>query len=386
MLKVYPSETETYTDSDTGATITRLTGWFCNSNHIYFTNNSFYDNGKRLIINSERENRHNLFSVELETGIITQITDLPALEYGNHHSLLTACVDAATGNCCFVAERKLYIVNAFTTEMREIYAVPDGFATHNTSISADGKYVYTSIYERASQSVHAVAGKSSGILNAISQSKPLSKIVRVAVDGSGYEYIFEEHEFIAHVNASPTAPTLLTFCHEGNWNKVDHRLWLMNTETCEVKKLHPCKPGENIGHEYWFADGQHIGYHGRIADVGCQLGCVKADESEDISQSFNFNTGHIFSFDRSLIVGDGGTTGKYIRVWKLGENGYEQPRALCYHASSFKTQQSHVHPRITPNGKGILYTSDLTGYNQVYIAHLPENIDTLPLLETLSKY
>ena len=85
-------------------------------------------------------------------------------------------------------------------------------------------------------------------------------------------------------------------------------------------------------------------------------------------------------------MGDGDRIGRYLRVWKLGNNGYEQPRALCKHNCSFKMQTSHVHPRITPDGKSILYTSDESGYNQLYLVKIPENVDDLPLLSTLSEY
>ena len=74
------SEKYTYTDKDTGAEITRITSYRSNSNHLYFTNNSFYDNGKRIVFASERGNAHNLFSLELESGEIEQLTDVPAPE------------------------------------------------------------------------------------------------------------------------------------------------------------------------------------------------------------------------------------------------------------------------------------------------------------------
>ena len=44
-MKTYESEKLTYVDKETGATVTRLTGAYSNSNHLYFTNNCFYDEG-----------------------------------------------------------------------------------------------------------------------------------------------------------------------------------------------------------------------------------------------------------------------------------------------------------------------------------------------------
>jgi hypothetical protein len=40
-MKKYSPEKFTYREADTGAEVTRLTSWRTNSNHLYFTNNSF---------------------------------------------------------------------------------------------------------------------------------------------------------------------------------------------------------------------------------------------------------------------------------------------------------------------------------------------------------
>jgi oligogalacturonide lyase len=112
-----------------------------------------------------------------------------------------------------------------------------------------------------------------------------------------------------------------------------------------------------------------------------QLGAVNFDGTSDKSYEFPYNMGHIFSLDEKLIVGDGDRRGKYLRLWQLTEDGYSEPRALCMHNCTFKMQASHVHPRITPDGKSVLYTSDESGYNQLYIVKIPDDITTLPLLK-----
>ena len=48
-MKTYESEKFTYVDKATGATVTRLTGAYSNSNHLYFTNNCFYDEGQNSV-------------------------------------------------------------------------------------------------------------------------------------------------------------------------------------------------------------------------------------------------------------------------------------------------------------------------------------------------
>jgi len=46
----------------------------------------------------------------------------------------------------------------------------------------------------------------------------------------------------------------------------------------------------------------------------------------------------------------------------------------------FKTQVLHVHPRIAPDGKTVVYTSDRTGYGQLYEVEIGD-VDELPVLE-----
>ncbi len=69
------------------------------------------------------------------------------------------------------------------------------------------------------------------------EAKPLSRIIKVAVNDSGGETIFEERYWIGHVNTSPTQNDLLTFCHEGPWDWVDNRIWSMNVVSGEVWKI-----------------------------------------------------------------------------------------------------------------------------------------------------
>ena len=42
-----------------------------------------------------------------------------------------------------------------------------------------------------------------------------------------------------------------------------------------------------------------------------------------------------------------------------------------------KIQQLHVHPRFSPDGTHVLFTSDVSGYGNVYLAEVP-NFASLP--------
>lgn len=376
-MRHYNSELFKYTDKDTGAEVTRLTGYRCNSNHLYFTNNCFYDNATKIVFESDRGNALNFYSLDLITGEIDQLTDLKQPAYPNEFPLHEAFVDSVKGNCCFFYDNILYRLSLKDGSLTPIYHIPEGFFHHIVSISPDGEYVYTSI-------IRYPLDRSDGDLPLIKvlRSNPVSRLLRIPINGGPETVILEEQSFIAHVNISPTDPDMLTFCHEGPWSLVDNRLWSIDLKNHIIRKLHPCEKDEVIGHEYWYADGHRIGYHG-IKNNRSIIGVMNGDGSDDRTYDFPYTTGHIFSQDEKLIVGDG-DDGIFMRIWRLLEEGYEAPRALCAHKCTFKRQRAHVHPRITPDGKSVLYTSDETGYEQLYLVRLPENLQDLPFIESLA--
>ena len=55
-------------------------------------------------------------------------------------------------------------------------------------------------------------------------------------------------------------------------------------------------------------------------------------------------------------------------------------RVVLTHRGSFQIQTLHVHPRFSPDGKQILFASDMSGYGNVYLIDTPD-FDSLPELE-----
>ena len=69
-------EKKSYIDGTSGVEVTQLTDYKGHSHHFYFTNPGWYAEGRKLLFCSDRNNRTNLFGIELETGEIEQLTDL----------------------------------------------------------------------------------------------------------------------------------------------------------------------------------------------------------------------------------------------------------------------------------------------------------------------
>ena len=81
------SELTVRKDPVSGATVRQLTNYRAHSNHSYFTYPCWYDQGRKLVIASDRDNRVNLFGIDLESGELTQLTDWDPAKVSNRHSL-----------------------------------------------------------------------------------------------------------------------------------------------------------------------------------------------------------------------------------------------------------------------------------------------------------
>ncbi len=72
--------------------------------------------------------------------------------------------------------------------------------------------------------------------------------------------IHKSTDWLNHLLSRPPIPTLLMFCHEGPWHKVD-RIWTIRTDGSQITKIHTrTMTMEIFGHEFWSADGKTIWY------------------------------------------------------------------------------------------------------------------------------
>jgi oligogalacturonide lyase len=378
--KTWPAELRVYEDPRTGVEVKQLTNYRAHSHHFYFTNNGWYANERKLLVASDRENATNLFSIDLSSYEITQLTDLTPLPLPREVEFMRACANPVKDEAYFWYGYELIALDLNTLEQRAIYRMPDGYDVSMVNCSVDGRHVYCSISEDMSHKFRVDLLRGYVGFRETWAAMPHSQVVQVAVDGSGSKAVWEENYWVGHVNTSPRHAHLLTFCHEGPWQEVDNRIWGLNAETGEVWKIRPTtEPGERVGHEYWHADGEMIGYHGAYANGAEFFGHIRYDNTGCIEVPFptiKSGHGHFFSNDLQLVVSDVGPT---VDLWQWDGQGYGEARALCSHDSSFKTQQQHVHPRFNAAATQVVFTSDVSGYGNVYLVDVPP-FESLPLL------
>ena len=56
-------------------------------------------------------------------------------------------------------------------------------------------------------------------------------------------------------SSAPIDPTIGSYCHEGPWNLVTQRIWLLDFVSREAKPCFRQDEQDSIGHEFWTQDG-----------------------------------------------------------------------------------------------------------------------------------
>ncbi|MEO8394693.1 MAG: oligogalacturonate lyase family protein [Chloroflexota bacterium] len=384
--RVYQDPQFRYMDAYSGREIIRLTDYLGHSNHFYFTDPCWFNHDRSFFFMSDRENRSNLFRYDLDDAKITQMTDFktPGKSRG--------CWSVPNQRLYYWHDRQIFELDPETLEEWVIYeAPPDMEPEARANPTADGKYVISCLQEIVPEDKPSIAFAYSRF-HEMFHRKPLTQIFRVEIATGKVDIIHEDKCYITHINTSHALPDIMTFCHEGPWHLVEQRIWGLNIQTGATWKIRPQDDGRDfaVGHEYWFADGKRIGYHGFPRDLQGEhvFGYINWDNSGPVEVRFPYRSTHFQSLDESIIVGDGspaavfthqGVAQPFIQLFKWNGEEYVGPRILAYHRSTFNNQHAHPHPRFTPDGKYVLYSSDLTDYANMYLVEVGD-FENLPEL------
>jgi oligogalacturonide lyase len=369
---VYEDPIFDYEDPCSGRKVVRLTDYLGHSNHFYFTDPCWFNNDRSFVFTSQRENAGNLFRYDLDGHTITQMTDLRSRDRPG------GCVSEANQAVYYFVGRRLVELKLDSLEERVVSEVDASYPPGGrASPTADGEYVCSIVSEPAGSTGKRAIPYSYSAFVENFERKPHSQIFKVNIETGDCDVVHEDQRCMGHINTSPKLPDIMTFCHEGPWHRIDQRIWGLNIRTGESWKIREQDSETSVGHEYWFADGETIGYHGfKSGDHEQHLfGYVGWNGQNPTEMNFPFRSTHFQSLDSRLIVGDGtncfaANARPYIQLFKWDGQQFVGPKILAYHRSTFNDQYAHCHPRLTPDGKYVLYSSDLTSYANIYLVEV----------------
>ncbi len=376
----FASEKHYYRDEKTGQEVCQLTTT-ANNYHFYFTDNSFSLNDKEIYFLSDRAAPQagifNVFKMDLETGRMVQIT---AEEGGvNHRATKTPDSELIV----YTAGKQIKKVNTRTGATEVLYEEKSNFNMRAPFISPDKKYFGVVRNEMRPDFERGPNYK--GFKSTMFSVKK-AYITLVYLDGSKAIDLYEDTHYLGHFQFAPDDSTLAMFCHEGPWNLVQQRIWLFDLVARSAEPCFRQAADDCVGHEFWtrdgliFFDNRGAGHDGTITSSKTQATVETADSDvrayigladkngaliRKIDMPYYCNHYHANN-DNTLLVGDTADDVALIDI------STDQPtlKILCSHQTSWYTSTRHCHPTFGWNGRRILFESDRSGNQHIYLVDL----------------
>ncbi|MCP4398336.1 MAG: hypothetical protein GY801_13690 [bacterium] len=374
-----------FKDEKTGRLIKQLSNTG-NNVHLYFTENSFDTQKNEIIFRSDRASGkdtaphqdplYNLFRMDMSSGKIEQLTDESAPIGSVTKTPDSQIVIYATGNSI----KKL---DTETGHITVVYEDTGNYRLGAPSISHNRRYIAFCRNEK----VDVADGPNyTGFKDRYYLVKD-GRITLAYLDGSGWFDVLKDSHQVGHFQFCPDDSTLGTYCHEGPWNLVTQRIWILDFVSHEVKPCFRQAEQDSIGHEFWtqdgyiFFDNRGPGHDGTITSDRTQAVAVDVavKQQEDfvpfvgladshgnmvkrIDMPFYCNHYH-GNPDNTMLVGD--DVDELVSIDIAGEKAALE--VLCEHGTSWHTHSAHCHPTWSWDGSRILYASDKDGKVNLYL-------------------
>lgn len=357
--KLYPSESQTLVDEKTGVTIRQVTNVPAIHHHPFFMIPAYDDAMQWLIFASSRTGKPQLFAEVRATGELLQLTDRDNLsDWSIHpsHDGRYVYFTAGTGgwrvNLQTLEEEKL--VDFGDVAMREQGMVAAAMGT--TALSTDDRW----------WAIKYNVGKEA-CLNVIDTQTGKSEIIL-------------RRDTIAHLQFCPDDPSLLFYA-----GPLTDRVWVINRDGTNNRRIYQRKPGEWITHETWIPGTRELAF----VDWPHGVRCINVDTGGE-RRVCSFNAWHaVSSPDGTLMVADTNYPDIGIQICDP-RDGVGTATTLCYPAATnmgahwagpfpydngpievYAPQHTHPHPTFSPDNRFVVFTSDRSGFAQIYEAQRP---------------
>lgn len=371
-----------WVDPDTGHRVIRLTTE-PDSASLYFNQNGYLPDGKRLVYTTP----DGVSVLDIATRKSRSVVQgrVRLIDAGRKYPRVYYIRDAAA-----------FYTDVDTGETHKIGALPPrgSIATVNadetllagTYIEGDGKD-YGGNRAQQSHPLDQPVNKGQMMEERLAARLPMA-MYTIGVANGEVKVLHKSTDWLNHLLFSPTDPSLLLFCHEGPWHKVD-RIWMIRTDGTQLKKIHTRTMAMEIaGHEFWSADGKTVWYDLQIprgedfwlAGYQVDTGARTWYHLQRNEWSIHFNV----TRDGTLFCGDGGDPGQVAKApdgeWiylfrpeLIKNRGIDDPALIqpgVLHSERLVNMSKHqyrLEPNVSfsPDQKWVIFRSNM--YGKVYV-------------------
>lgn len=262
---------------------------------------------------------------------------------------------------------------------REIVKLPEEMrGGSGLAVNADETLLGGSFVERGQR---PPAGTGRGLEARWAAHLPM-RLFTIRIKDGDIKTFHPSTEWLNHVQFSPTDPTLMMFCHEGPWHKVE-RIWTIRTDGSAARKIHTRKIDMEIaGHEFFSPDGKTIWYDLQTPKgkefwlAGCNLADGKTTKYriERAAWSVHYN----ISPDGKLFAGDGGGprsvaapgNGQWIYLFTPHDGKLDAEKLVDLSKHDYKLEPNVF---FSPDGQWIVFRSNMHGATHVYAVEVKKS-------------
>ena len=352
MLIAMKGDTFRYTfqkmqDNGISPNLIRLTDEQDTCNHLYFHNRSFTPDDQTVIFQSTRDSGNNLFAMELASGQVKQLTQGYQLDYFAYPSRDGKKVFFGVDGC-------IKTVDLETLEEEVVVRAQDLVKEKVTKCSGafpswDGKKLVC-FYE----------------------ANPDYGLIVVDLATREAKIIIHGEQPLRHCQFCPNDNNLLVYAHEGTWETIQARMWLIHADGSCNRRVRDHDDGdyEAAGHEFWGNTGRRLYFTVR-REGKVFFSYFDVDQNKEITL-FELDNEHgtVTQDDRYVICDSKRGKGEMYIV----NLETKEVKVLCYQRMSWAKNMSHYHPHVTVSyhTNKAIFTSDGFGKPGVFLADIPE--------------
>lgn len=355
----FPSESRWLTDERTGAAIRQITNQPAIHHQPFFFIPAYDDAMRWLVFVSHRTGAPQIFSEERATGDLIQLTDrLDLEEWSVHPSPDGRFVYFTAGTGAWRVSTDTYqeeqLADFGEAQMREEGMVAAAMGT--TTMSRGGRW----------WAIKFNAGKD-------------ACLAIVDTEQATWEVILRR-DTVAHMVFCPDDDNLLFYA-----GPLTDRVWVINRDGSSNRRLYERSPGEWITHEAWIPGTRELAF----VDWPHGIRAIQVDTGVE-RRVTSVNAWHpISNFAGTAMVADTNFPDIGLQLFDP-RDGVGAPVTLCYPEATSQgehwagpfpydhgpikvnaPQHTHPHPSFSPDGKKVGYTSDRSGFAQVFEVEVP---------------
>ena len=367
---IHPSELKLFHDPKTDTQIWQMTTDVSINHNLYFLTSSFTPDQKSLVFTSYRSGQADFYQVDFPDGEIRQLT----CEDDIHGYSGVISHDGTT--LFYTASGKVQALLIETLEVSVLAEFQRG-SLGECSLSCDGKWLVAAMKQNNKSHITVTATDGSGgqvIFTAAEQTiihpqfhpafanliaysgDPAPRMWTINRDGSQNRLLYQHdnNEFLVHETFLGQREELIV----SHWHHALRRISLQTLEMQTIANFNAWHICSNRAGTKVLCDTVH-------PDIGLRLVDVSTGQHQAICYPESSSQGSQWEKDRYAVAKD----------WAQAAQTEDRLTALSWMEMKvdkvYGPQWTHPHPSFSPDETMVVYTSDVSGSPQLYVAEIP---------------